>query len=102
MARRTVVFITSLLLGIGLSIVHVDNAFAEEDDTDIYVAPLDENASDETLREEAGSGFDTPGPFYISEGAYDAGAQADGTWSPDVPDVPEPEVADYEATEETD
>ena len=102
MVRRTVIFTTLLLLVVGLSVVRVNNALAEEDDTDVYVAPLDEDASDEALREETGSGFDTPGPFYISEDAYDAGAQADGTWSPDVPDVPEPEVVDDEGTDETD
>jgi hypothetical protein len=65
----------------------------ESDDTgtgDIYVAPLDEDGSDETLRDEAGSGFDNAGPFYIPEDAYNEGDQGDGTWSPDVPDVPEP------------
>jgi hypothetical protein len=99
MVRRTVIFTTSLLLGIGLYVVYVNDAFAEEDDTDVYVAPLDENASDEALREEAGSGFDTPGSFYISEDDYDAGAQDDDSWSPDVPEVPEPEVVDSETTD---
>jgi hypothetical protein len=104
MVRRTFIFATTLILGTALFAAQVDNAFAEEegDDTDIYVAPLDENASDEALREEAGSGFDTPGPFYIPEDAYDAGVQPDGTWSPDVPEVPEPEVVEYETMDETD
>ena len=57
---------------------------------DVYVAPLDEDGSDETIREEGGSGFDNAGPFYINEDDYNAGDQGDGTWSPDVPDVPEP------------
>jgi hypothetical protein len=102
MPRRTVIFATSLLLGVGLYAVYVGDAVADEEDTDIYVAPLDENASDEALREEAGSGFDTAGPFYIPEDDYDAGAQADGTWSPDVPEVTEPEPVDSETTDESD
>jgi hypothetical protein len=65
---------------------------AADDDDDIYVAPLDEGGSDEALREEAGSGFDTPGSFYIDEDDYNAGSSEDGTWDPDVP---EPEASEY-------
>jgi hypothetical protein len=64
---------------------------AADDDDDIYVAPLDEEGSDEALREEASSGFDTPGPFYIDEEDYEAGSPEDGTWDPDVP---EPEASE--------
>ena len=67
---------------------------AADDDDDIYVAPLDEDGSDEALREEASSGFDTPGPFYIDEDDYEAGSTEDGTWDPDVPEP--------EASEDTD
>ena len=67
---------------------------AADDDDDIYVAPLDEDGSDEALREEASSGFDTPGPFYIDEDDYEAGSTEDGTWDPDVPDVPDPEASE--------
>ena len=60
---------------------------AADEEEDIYVAPLDEEGSDEALREEAGSGFDTSGPFYIDEEDYDAGSSEDGTWDPDVPEA---------------
>ena len=73
-------------------IISVAPAIAE--DNDIYVAPLDEEGSDESLREAAGSGFDTPGPFYIEEDDYEAGAQDDGTWDPDIPDVPPPTIVE--------
>jgi hypothetical protein len=68
---------------------------AADDDDDIYVAPLDEDGSDEALREEAGSGFDTAGSFYIDEEDYEAGSTEDGTWDPDVPDAGDPEETDY-------
>jgi len=68
---------------------------AAADDDDIYVAPLDEDGSDEALREEASSGFDTAGSFYIDEDDYEAGSTEDGTWDPDVPDVEDPEETDY-------
>jgi hypothetical protein len=69
----------------------VTPAGADEEE-DIYVAPLDEDGSDEALREEASSGFDTSGPFYIDEDDYEAGSPGDGTWDPDVP---EPEPSEY-------
>lgn len=73
-------------------------ARAEDEDgdgyDDIYVAPLDEDGSDEALREGAGSGFDTAGPVTIGEDDYDAGDQGDGTWEADVPDASEPEPVD--------
>ncbi|MGQ9706897.1 MAG: hypothetical protein ACUVWP_07880 [bacterium] len=37
---------------------------------DTYVAPTDYSGSDEQIREEAGSGFDTTGPIYIDEDDY--------------------------------
>jgi hypothetical protein len=64
---------------------------AAADDDEINVAPLDEYGSDETLSEEASSGFDTAGSFYIDEEDYESGTPDDGTWDPDVP---EPEVSD--------
>lgn len=73
-------------------------AWAEDADgdgyDDIYVSPQDDESSDEAARENAGSGFDTPGSFYIDEDDYDAGAGDDGTWSPDVPETSPPEPVD--------
>lgn len=67
-------------------------AVAEDDD--IYVAPLDEDGSDETLSEEASSGFDAAGSFYIDEDDYYSGTSGDGTWDPDIPEVSPPEFVD--------
>lgn len=68
-------------------------AAAEEDATgDIYVSPADKNATGEEARAEGESGFDTPGPFYIPDDDYAAGAQDDGTWAPDVSDTTSPET----------
>lgn len=69
---------------------------AAADDEDIYVSPLDEDGSDETLSEEASSGFDTEGSFYIDGDDYYSGTSDDGTWDPDIPEVSPPE----EVTEE--
>jgi hypothetical protein len=65
---------------------------AAAEDDDINVAPLDEYGSDETSSEEASSGFDSAGSFYIDEEDYEAGTPGDGTWDPDVPD---PEASEY-------
>lgn len=63
---------------------------AAAEDDDIYVEPLDEDGSAETLSEEASSGFDSAGSFYIDEEDYEAGTPEEGTWDPDVP---EPEAS---------
>jgi len=63
---------------------------------DVYVAPLDESGSDEAVREEAGSGFDTAGPVTIGEDDYDQGDQGDGTWEADVPEASEPQPEDVD------
>jgi len=66
---------------------------AEDDDT--YVSPSSGDGSDEQLREEGESGFDTPGSLYIPEDDYAAGDQGDGTWSPaNVPPASEPVPVD--------
>ncbi len=54
------------------------------------VMPLDLEGSDEYIHEQGASGFDTGGPFAIPQDDYDAGDHGDGTWTPDVPEVPEP------------
>jgi len=54
------------------------------------VMPLDLNGSDEYIHEQGSSGFDTPGAFAIPEDDYDAGDNGDGSWTSDVPEVPEP------------
>jgi hypothetical protein len=67
----------SALLVLGVSfILTATPAIADDDEgdesvlDDTYVAPTDFSGSDETLREEAGSGYDTPGPIYIDENDY--------------------------------
>lgn len=48
-------------------------ALAEDGESvidDTYIAPLDEDGSDESLREQGGSGFDTPGPVSVDEDYY--------------------------------
>lgn len=72
----------------------ISAAPAIADDNDVYVAPLDDDSSDEELREDSGSGFDVPGPFYIDGDDYDSGDQGDGTWVTDVPDVPPPTIVE--------
>ncbi len=72
-----------------------------EDDA-VYVAPSDDDGSDEAVRSEGESGFDTPGSLYIDEDDYDAGAQDDGTWEPAVPDVPEPEPIEADDADDDD
>jgi hypothetical protein len=67
---------------------------AAAEDDDINVAPLDEYGSDETMSEEASSGFDSAGSFYIDEEDYEAGTPGDGTWDPDVPDASDPGEVD--------
>jgi len=64
-------------------------AFAQEE-----VMPLDPNGTDEQIHEQGSSGFDTPGPIAIPEGDYEAGDNGDGTWTPEVPEVLDPEPMD--------
>jgi len=85
--------VATIVAAAAFSVWSAPPAVADDDD-DIYVAPLDEEGSDESLREEAGSGFDTPGPFYIDEEDYNAGSSEDGTWDPDVPDATNPDDVD--------
>lgn len=59
-----------------------------------YVMPLDLDGSDEYIRDQGSSGFDTGGAFAIPQDDYDDGDNGDGTWTPDVPDVPEPTPVD--------
>jgi len=82
-------------------IISVAPALADDDidgyvDLGVDVAPLDEEGSAEYLRESGELGFDKPGPLYIDEADCEAGAQDDGTWVPDVPDVPPPTIVEEE------
>jgi hypothetical protein len=85
--------VAAVIAAAAFSVWSAPPAVADDDD-DIYVAPLDEEGSDEALREEAGSGFDTAGPYYIDEEDYYAGSSEDGTWDPDVPDASDPGEVD--------
>lgn len=79
---RKMLLVVAVMLGAGVP------AMAEE------VMPLDLDGSDEYIHEQASSGFDTGGPFAIPADDYDAGDNGDGTWTPDVPDVPDPVPVD--------
>jgi hypothetical protein len=50
-------------------------AIADDDEgviEDTYIAPLDLNGSDEDVREQGSSGFDTPGPVVVDPDYYDS------------------------------
>lgn len=63
---------------------------------DIYVSPYDANSSsDESSWEQAGSGFDTAGPFAIPADDYNQGVSRDGsTYTPQVPNASPLALAD--------
>jgi len=50
-------------------------AAADDDNTvieDTYVSPLDLNGSDESVKEQSNSGFDTPGPVTVQPEYYNS------------------------------
>jgi hypothetical protein len=66
----------SAILGLGFGIpMPVTPALADDDESvieDTYVAPLDLNTSDEDVREQGSSGFDTAGPVVVEPDYYDS------------------------------
>ncbi|HAU29556.1 MAG TPA: hypothetical protein DCW68_05530 [Rhodospirillaceae bacterium] len=79
---RNMLFFVAAMMGLGAS------AMAQN------VMPLDLEGSDEYIHEQGSSGFDTGGAFAIPQDDYDSGDNGDGTWTPDVPDVPAPTPVD--------
>ena len=71
-----------------------NQAIAEDDDDDdtiLYYAPYTDDPDDpdadlETLKGESGSGFDTPGPFYIDPDDFDENTSDEGYYDPDIPE----------------
>ncbi len=73
----------------------------EDDDTILYYAPYTDDPDDpdadlETLKGESGSGFDTPGPFYIDPDDFDEYTNDEGYYDPDIPEPPAPEEVEVE------
>ena len=70
------VFLGGCLLMLGTGIAPLATpAFADDDESvieDTYVAPLDLNTSDEDVREQGSSGFDTAGPVVVEPDYYDS------------------------------
>lgn len=88
------------LLVVGLNfLLTATPAIADDDEDegsaidDTYVAPTDFSGSDEQLREEGQSGFDTPGPIYIDENDYYS--------DPNVPEPSPPVPVDEDESSET-